>query len=76
MAADEPWRLLVDGQEFEVSQPEGQPGTYHLAWLTGPDPQYGFGFTAHPPVRVGREHLEEAVREFLAQVDPDTGHIE
>jgi len=76
MAAHEPWRMSVDGEEFEVSEPDGKPGTYHVTWLTGPDPQYGFGFTTHPPVRPGRGHLEEAVREFLAQVDPDTGHIE
>ncbi|MEV7732361.1 hypothetical protein AB0O75_09705 [Streptomyces sp. NPDC088921] len=30
----------------------------------------------HPPVPADREQLEEAVRDFLAQVDPDTGHIE
>ncbi|MFI7504612.1 hypothetical protein ACIBVL_40285 [Streptomyces sp. NPDC049687] len=76
MVANEPWRMSVDGEEFEVSQPDGKPGTYHFTWLTGPDPQYGFGLSTHPAVRAGREHLEEAVREFLAQVDPDTGHIE
>ncbi|WP_405849058.1 hypothetical protein [Streptomyces sp. NBC_01518] len=76
MAANEPWRMSVDGEEFEVSQPDGKPGTYHFTWLTGPDPQYGFGFAIHPPVQSSTEHLEEAVREFLSQVDPDTGHIE
>ncbi|MEU4876760.1 hypothetical protein [Streptomyces sp. NPDC021608] len=76
MAASEPWRMSVDGEEFEVSQPDGKPGTYQFTWLTGPDPQYGFGLSAHPPVACGSEHLEAAVREFLAQVDPGTGHIE
>lgn len=74
MVANESWRMSVDGEEFEVSRPDGKPGTYHFTWLTGPDP--GYGFSTHPPVPVGREQLEEAVREFLAQVDPDTGHIE
>jgi hypothetical protein len=76
MAGNEPWRISVDGEEFEVSRPDGKPGTYHFTWLTGPDPRYGFGFSTHPAVCVGREQLEEAAREFLAQVDPDTGHIE
>ncbi|MBC2904329.1 hypothetical protein [Streptomyces cupreus] len=69
-------RITVDGEEFEVVQPYDSPGTYHISWVTGPDPQYGFGFRVHPPVRVGRGELEEAVRDFLTQVDPATGHIE
>jgi hypothetical protein len=76
MVANEPWRMSVDGEEFEVSQPVGKPGTYHFTWLTGPNPGYGFGFSTHPPVPSDRESLAEAVRDFLAQVDPDTGHIE
>ncbi len=43
MAANEPWRMTVDGEEFEVSQPDGKPGTYHFTWLTGPDPSTGSG---------------------------------
>lgn len=76
MSADEPLRMSVDGEEFEVSRSDDSPGTYDVAWLTGPDPQYGFGFRSHPPGRVGRAVLEEAIRDFLAQVDPGTGHIE
>lgn len=69
-------RITVDGEEFEVVQPSDSPGTYHLSWVTGPDPQYGFSFRTHPPARVDQAELEEAVRDFLAQVDPATGHIE
>ncbi|MET7680396.1 hypothetical protein [Streptomyces sp. NPDC005423] len=76
VATDEPFRISVDGEEFEVRQPQDSPGTYHFTWLTGPDPQYGFGFRSHPPVRVDRAELEEAVREFLSQVDTGTGFIE
>lgn len=76
MSTDGPLRMSVDGEEFEVSQPDGSPGTYDVTWLTGPDPQYGFGFRSHPPVQVARAELEEAIRDFLSQVDPATGHIE
>jgi len=76
MVENESWRMSVDGEEFEVSRPDGKPGTYHFTWLTGPNPGYGFGFSTHPPVPADRESLVEAVRDFLAQVDPDTGHIE
>ncbi|MEU0131877.1 MULTISPECIES: hypothetical protein [unclassified Streptomyces] len=76
MSANEPWQMSVDGEGFEVSQPDGKPGTYHFTWLTGPDPEYGFGFSTHPPVQSSTEQLKQAIREFLSQVDPDTGHIE
>ncbi|WP_406435736.1 hypothetical protein OHB00_16885 [Streptomyces sp. NBC_00631] len=76
MAANEPWRMSVDGEEFEVSQPDGRPGDYSFTWLTGPDPQYGFGLSTRPPVQAGRAFLEESIRDFLSQVDPDTGYIE
>jgi hypothetical protein len=76
MSANEPWRISVDGEEFEVSRPDSTPGSYSLTWLTGPDLGYGFGFSTHPPVQADRARLEESIREFLAQVDPRTGHIE
>ncbi|MDQ0578794.1 hypothetical protein [Streptomyces rishiriensis] len=76
MSANEPWRMSVDGQEFDVSQPDGKPGTYDFTWLTGPDPQYGFGYSTHPAVPSSMADLEAAIREFLSQVDPGTGHIE
>ncbi|MET8452168.1 hypothetical protein [Streptomyces sp. NPDC005209] len=77
MTADgERWPMTVDGQEFEVVQPQDSPGTYHFTWLTGPDPQYGFGFRTNPPAQADTARLEEAVRGFLSQVDPVTGYIE
>ncbi|MFF0078825.1 hypothetical protein ACFYR1_03720 [Streptomyces canus] len=76
MSTDGPLRMSVNGEEFEVNQPDDSPGTYDVTWLTGPDPQYGFGFRSHPPVQVARAELEEAIRDFLSQVDPSTGHID
>ncbi|WAZ26050.1 hypothetical protein STRCI_007592 [Streptomyces cinnabarinus] len=77
MASDgERSRITVDGEEFEVEQPPDSPGTYQLTWVSGPDPQYGFGFRTHPPEPVGRAELEEAVRDFLSQIDPATGYID
>ncbi|WAU83087.1 hypothetical protein O1Q96_27400 [Streptomyces sp. Qhu-G9] len=76
MSTDEPLRISVDGEEFAVSQPDDSPGTYHFTWLTGPDPAYGFMSASHPPTQATRPDLEEAARDFLAQVDPTTGYIE
>lgn len=76
MVVNEPWRMAVDGEEFEVSQPDNAPGTYHFTWLTGPDPQYGFGLSTHPPAQADQAQLVDSIRDFLSQVDPETGHIE
>ncbi|MFJ1969330.1 hypothetical protein ACIO93_11740 [Streptomyces sp. NPDC087903] len=76
MSADEPLRMTVDGEVFEISRPDDSPDSYDFAWLTGPNPQYGFGLRSHPPVPLGPADLEEAIRDFLSQVDPDTGFIE
>jgi len=75
MPANEPWRMTVDGEEFEVRRADGKAGSYDFTWLTGPNPHYGFGFSTHPPAPSSRAQLEAAIREFLSQVDPDTGHI-
>lgn len=48
MPVNEPWRMTVDGEEFEVRQPDGKPGSYDFTWPTGPDRHYGFGFSTHP----------------------------
>jgi hypothetical protein len=64
--------LEVDGEVFAVSPNEC--GGTHYAWLSGPNPGYGFGGTTavdlSPDAHVGR------IRDFLALVDPATGHIE
>lgn len=43
MSTDGPLRMSVDGEEFEVSQPDDSPGTYDFTWLTGPDPHRSLG---------------------------------
>ncbi|MFD7705269.1 hypothetical protein [Streptomyces caelestis] len=47
MPANEPWRMTVVGEEFEVRQPDGKPDSYDFTWATGPDPHYGSGFSPH-----------------------------
>lgn len=72
MIEPEEQRLLVDGHEFLVRPRPDEPGVYDVDWRTGP-PDYGFtsaGGTLSPA------ELEAAIRNFLAQVDPETGYIE
>jgi hypothetical protein len=64
--------LEVDGEVFALSPNEF--GGTDYTWLSGPNPGYGFGVSPTPNLSVD-EHIEN-IRDFLALVDPTTGHIE
>lgn len=68
--------LIVDGENFDVSYDVSQPGAYHLTWLTGPNPGYGFTTRATSHTRMARQQLIDQIRGFLQQIDPGTGYIE
>jgi hypothetical protein len=62
----------VDGELFAVTQvAEGDNG---YIWLNGPNHGYGFGESG-PRNRSLDEH-RRAIRNFLDQIDPETGYIE
>ena len=69
-------RIEVDGQLFEVSERPDRPGQYDFSWVSGPNPGYGFTSASSDGSEMGTGDLEESIRNFLAQVDPQTGHIE
>lgn len=70
---DEPVLLTVDGHTFRVGQRADQPGTYDFDWLTGP---HDYGFTlGGPAVPMSRREMEDAIRGFLAEIDPATGYL-
>jgi hypothetical protein len=62
----------VDGELFALSPNEF--GGTDYAWLSGPNPGYGFGVSPTRNLSLD-EHMEN-IRGFLAHVDPDTGYIE
>ncbi|MGP3998798.1 hypothetical protein [Streptomyces sp. 8N706] len=68
--------LTVDGEQFHVKERAGSPATYDFTWLTGPNPDYGFTCALHGATHMTVPELEESIRDFLRQVDPDTGYIE
>ncbi|WP_106685764.1 hypothetical protein [Streptomyces violaceusniger] len=68
--------LTVDGEKFDVAERPDEPGTYDFTWLTGPNPDYGFTTRVHGADSLSTQQLEDSAREFLGQVDPDTGYIE
>jgi hypothetical protein len=69
-------RLVVDGEQFDVREEPGRPGQYHFSWASGPNSDYGFTSARSDGRPESTAELREAIRDFLAQVDPETGFIE
>jgi hypothetical protein len=69
-------RVTADGEVFDVTTQTDQPGHYHYAWISGPNPGYGFSSASSDGRLSSVVDHEEAIRNFLSQVDPVTGYIE
>ena len=68
-------RLEVDGELFEVTTRLDIPGQVHLSWLTGPNAQYGFSSRRSSGVHTDDE-LRDQIRDFLANINPETGYLD
>ena len=68
--------MVVDGEHFDVSERDGEPGVFDFRWTSGPNEGYGFGSARHGGGGMTDAELEGAIRNFLSQVDPTTGYIE
>jgi hypothetical protein len=68
-------RLVVDQEMFEVSERAGVPGQYDFDWLSGPNKSYGFTSATSDGSPETVEDLEDAIRDFLTMIDPETGYI-
>lgn len=65
--------ITVDGESFHL-RTRDIDGSHHYDWVTGPNAGYGFSTSGNA------EHLQharhaEAIRGFLASVDPATGYL-
>lgn len=82
--------LTVNGEVFIVTARPDDPATADYEWVTGPNPGYGFSSTqlvsygsvvdraGSPTPDFGFESVErhrEAIRNFLGQIDPETGYL-
>ena len=89
-AEDGPFTLTVDGETFTVKPRPGNPGTYDYDWESGPNEGYGFSSSRHvafysvldraetpstPPEPNTVDEHRESIRDFLSQINPDTGYI-
>jgi hypothetical protein len=69
------YRITVDGELWRVV--ERGDGHYDFTWLSGIDPRYGFTSRALGPQPVmPPEVIEARIRDFMANVNPDTGHLD
>ena len=73
---ERPFRVAVDGEVFDVVGRPDHPGQYDYAWTSGPNPGYGFSSASSDGRLSTMADHEEAIRNFLSQVDPETGFIE
>lgn len=77
-------RFTVDEEVFDVRPNDS--GGHYFDWVSGPNP--GYGFSTRMPmvfVPVGEDDVvpteaddtlfTRQIREFLAQIDPETGYI-
>jgi hypothetical protein len=71
----DPVMMKVDGQDFRIRAREEEPGEYDFDWLSGPH-EYGFGISRSDGSAMSLPEMEDAIRDFLAQIDPATGYIE
>lgn len=67
--------MVVDGEQFDVSERAREPGVYDIVWISGPNEGYGFASASYGNVKLTDTELEDAIRNFLSQVDPATGYI-
>ena len=68
-------QVTVDGEVFEVRKRSGRPGQYDLDWVSGPNPSYGFSTASSDGSPISPAQLEEQIRDFLAEIDPETGYL-
>jgi hypothetical protein len=66
-------RVEVDGEVFDVVAREDRPGQYDYAWISGPNPGYGFSSASSDRRSSTMADHRAAIRDFLSQVDPETG---
>ncbi|WDZ86044.1 hypothetical protein [Micromonospora cathayae] len=70
----EPVMLTVDGERFRVRVRADHPGSYDFDWLSGPH-EYGFGSSSSDRSPLSRDEMVQAIRNFLAEIDPETGYL-
>lgn len=64
---------LVDGETFWIRRRDD--GAHLYDWVSGPNPDYGFSMGGPAVEHFTPEFHEEAIRDFLSAIDPETGYM-
>lgn len=70
----DPLELVVNGETFVVSRRPGPAGTFDFDWISHPQ-SYGFALSSYPGWKPDRAELITRIRDFLAEIDPETGYL-
>lgn len=68
--------LAVDGEVFDAQERADEPGVYDVSWESAREPRHAFSIARNTRERIGEDELTEVIREFLANINPETGHID
>ena len=69
-------RLRPPRRDWLVEQRPDAPGTYHFAWLTGPDAGYGSTLGTSNGSAITKADIRRSIAGFLADIDPGTGYLD
>jgi hypothetical protein len=67
--------MVVDGEHFDVRERPGEPGVYERERISRPNVGYGFACASYGGPQLTEAEIEDAIRNFLMQVDPRSGYI-
>ena len=70
----EPYETVVDGETWVVRHRTNDPGTYDFDWVSGPNEGYGFALYSPDRSEKTTGELDEEIRRFLSEIDPETGY--
>lgn len=67
--------MIVDGESWEVRR--SSDGQYDFEWLSGKAGGYGFSIKVNDPrVKLSPASIEDLIRDFMREVNPETGHLD
>jgi hypothetical protein len=68
-----PTRVEADGEVFDVAAGRDRVS---INWASRPNPGYGFAVGTSDGRKISSADIVDAIRDFLAGVDPEMGYIE
>ena len=70
-------RVIVDEHEWEIWVYPATPGKFGFSWISGPNSGYGFTSQLNVPVTdVPDDWVETSLRDFMSNINPETGYLD